>query len=417
MKKLIILVLSALLFTACGGINEPNGVYDTEPTVQPAAPNFVRPVAAVMEVKDVPDSTWAAIADFSQELFRRVLEMSEEENPVISPLSAYYALAMVSMGANGATLDEFTNLLRRSPADLAPELAGLAVSLMDVHGSTALDLAGSVWVRDTHNVHPDFDRVMADYFGAPAFSRAFDDDTVAEVNGWIYDKTNGLIDEFLDEFGPDEIMLLLNTLYLKTKWAEEFYPMEESTRTFTPADGAAREVPFISTKTVTLNATITEAYDAVLLPYDDGRLGFFMARPKDGTPVRDFAAQNCIADIYAALEQRFNVVVHMPELDMDFEIELNEMLTAMGLYTSFGHGADFSGLLDGDDPLCISRVLQSVRVIVDKEGTEAAAVTGVFMERTSFIIPIEMDFNTPYIYAVYDLLTGIPLFIGVVDNF
>jgi len=52
------------------------------------------------------DEVNSAIPQFSQNLFREVLRTGDE-NAVISPLSVYYVLAMVALGARGESLDEF----------------------------------------------------------------------------------------------------------------------------------------------------------------------------------------------------------------------------------------------------------------------------------------------------------------------
>jgi len=370
----------------------------------------------------------SAIADFSQELFRQTINspVIDDENMVISPLSAYYALAMVSLGANGQTFDEFARLLGEDPKLLAIELSKYAESLMDVSGSTKLSVAGSVWICDEFTVAPEFSRQMTDYFGAPAFPRDFGArETVDEINAWIYEKTNGLIGEVINGIDKYDVMYLINTLYMYAKWANAFRPMNESIRTFTPESGTAKDVDFLTaggSSGTMLDVRVTQKYESVLLPYNDDRLGFFMVRPTDDTTVRDFAQTNDLAEIFAGLEQQKNVVVHMPELDKNFDFGLIEILQAMGLVDAFCFNtADFEGLVEsllGYPGLYISEAEQFVRIMVDSEGTEAAAVTIIGARRTSLPPPPQLilDFNTPYIYAIYDLHTGIPLFIGIVDN-
>jgi serpin B len=167
---------------------------------------------------------------------------------------------------------------------------------------------------------------------------------------------------------------------------------------------------------------VTDAYEAVLLPYDDERLGFFVVRPTNGTTVRNFAQANDLSEIFDSLERQQNVVVHMPELDKNFNFSLNGILQAMGLNSAFcATSADFDGLVEsllGYPGLFISEVEQVVRIMVDSEGTEAAAVTYIGVMATSMPPPPQLilDFNTPYIYAIYDLQTGVPLFIGILDD-
>jgi len=420
MKKKLFAIVTAtfLLFSAC-----VSGYTAEPPDISEPATTFIvaEPVVTISDIGSAPIDIWAAISDFSQELFLQALadDDVECENIVISPLSAYYALAMVALGARSTTLDEFAYILGQDPSKLAPELAELASSLMDVDGSTLFTLAGSVWIRDDHTVHSDFNQAMIDYFGAPAFPRSFDSSTVDEINSWISYQTNGLIDEMLEEIEEEAMMFLINTLYLLTKWAEEIYPMTESVRSFTPESGIEQDANFISTGTVALNARVTDTYEAVLLPYDDDRLGFFAVRPTDGTLIRDFATMHYLADIFSGLQWHSDIVVHMPELDKEFDITMNNMLKSMGLNEAFTPSADLFGLVEYMPLLGgleISSVSQMVRLIVDKEGAEAAAATIVEVANWSLPLPpLVLDFNTPYIYAIYDLKTGIPLFIGIVD--
>jgi serine protease inhibitor len=112
----------------------------------------------------------------------------------------------------------------------------------------------------------------------------------------------------------------------------------------------------------------------------------------------------------------------MPELDIDFDFGLIEILQAMGLVTAFNRtSANLEGLVERllpDERLYISDARQVVRLIVDSEGTEAAAVT-VIRNNPFDSAPLPpqliLDFNTPYIYTIYDMHTSIPLFIGIVD--
>ncbi|NLF79700.1 MAG: serine proteinase inhibitor, partial [Clostridia bacterium] len=53
-----------------------------------------------------------------------------------------------------------------------------------------------------------------------------------------------------------------------------------------------------------------------------------------------------------------------------------------------------------------------------EEGTEAAAVTEVQVNETSAPAeePIILNLDSPFLYAVVDLDSGLPLFIGIMDD-
>jgi len=421
-KYLALLLVVALLggiFAACAApvAEPPTSPTPVEPAPTPETPKEVDPTPPPA---DLPASTdlEAALFHFSEALFREVL-LSGEENPVISPLSAYYALAMAALGAAGETRAEFEAVLGRDPAVLATELRALSEALTNTAGSTELNIAGSVWTAEDFTIAAAFEQAMADYFDAPAKSRDFGAEaTVDEINAWVSERTEGLIEELIQDIGDDEVMLLINTLYFSAKWAEAFNPMTELIGRFHPEIGDPVEVPFLSTRLGTFSVARTDAYEAAMLPYDDGRMGLLLVRPTDGTSIREFAAAQDLAELIANLATRDEVWVRMPRLDLEFVVELSKFLQAMGLQEAFDENlADLSGLLEEDAPLHISRVLQKVRFLVDEEGTEAAAATAVGVTATSAPLnPLELNFNTPYLYIIYDLETGTPLFMGVLDN-
>ena len=129
--------------------------------------------------------TWDAVSCFSLALFREVLSYGDE-NAVISPLSAYYVLAMVALGAREDTLYQFQSVLGSNPQELAPELTLLAQYLMYTEGNTLLNLAGSIWIDDIYTINPDFNQAMIRYFHSPAVSRNLSEQaTVNEINEWI----------------------------------------------------------------------------------------------------------------------------------------------------------------------------------------------------------------------------------------
>ena len=356
-----------------------------------------------------------AITNFSQNMFNQVLATGEE-NAVISALSAYYVLAMVAQGAAGQTLAEFDQLLGFSSHALPRELESLTLNLTLPHWDTTLNIAASVWVHDQQTVNTAFNRTMETYFAAPAKSRNFfAPETVPEINQWVHDNTEGLIESIVEELDPDAVMLLVNALYFKGQWANA---MHYTPNTFRTEAGESIAMDFISTEASTLQVAQTPQFEAALLPYNCGRFGFLLARPTNGLLVRDFAAAYSFADILASLHYA-HATIQMPGLDFAFDIELNDILQNMGLVSAFNFGtADFSELIYTNIPLEISRVLQKVRILVDRYGTEAAAVTAVEVWMRSGRPPrtIDLIFNTPYMYAIVDMSTGIPLFMGVVDN-
>lgn len=96
---------------------------------------------------------------------------------------------------------------------------------------------------------------------------------------------------------------------------------------------------------------------------------------------------------------------------------LKPMLEGLGMAEAFTAGkADCSGIDDAGG-LVVSDVHHKAAMIVDEEGTEAAAATGVGLAGSALIEPpVEMRVDRPFIFLIRDTRTGALLFVGrIVD--
>lgn len=408
--KLIALVMCAAMLTGCaasGGVkNLTDGVN-----------------AADVTLPEVTDYTM--IGDLGAGLMQYAAAQ-EAENPVLSPLSAYLCLAMLMPGANENTKAEFEKILGADWDYVSALAADIAAQLEKTGGSTKLDLANSIWTDDDKAViEEEWLKTVKAYFGPDIYSADLPSDgALKAINKWVNDKTNGMIPKLHDEnYDKDTIMVLLNALYMKAEWAHKFEGQDTYDREFTKADGSAVTVPFMNMFEAYESYIKTDDAEGIMLPYDDGRLAFIALKPDDGD-ARKYAAGFTgakLKEALAAAKADTFVTVNMPKFDTEYSVYLTDALKAMGMTDAFDPFlADLTGAGRGvDGPLYISYVFQRVKVDVDEEGTEAAAVTEIATaERCALPAdePIVLTFDKPFVYAIVDTETGVPLFAGVMEN-
>lgn len=408
--KLIALAMCAAMLTGCaasGGVkNLTDGVN-----------------AADVTLPEVTDYTM--IGDLGAGLMQYAAAQ-EAENPVLSPLSAYLCLAMLMPGANENTKAEFEKILGADWDYVSALAADIAAQLEKTGGSTKLDLANSIWTDDDKAViEEEWLKTVKAYFGPDIYSADLPSDgALKAINKWVNDKTNGMIPKLHDEnYDKDTIMVLLNALYMKAEWAHKFEGQDTYDREFTKADGSAVTVPFMNMFEAYESYIKTDDAEGIMLPYDDGRLAFIALKPDDGD-ARKYAAGFTgakLKEALAAAKADTFVTVNMPKFDTEYSVYLTDALKAMGMTDAFDPFlADLTGAGRGvDGPLYISYVFQRVKVDVNEEGTEAAAVTEIATaERCALPAdePIVLTFDKPFVYAIVDTETGVPLFMGVMEN-
>lgn len=408
--KLIALAMCAAMLTGCaasGGVkNLTDGVN-----------------AADVTLPEVTDYTM--IGDLGAGLMQYAAAQ-EAENPVLSPLSAYLCLAMLMPGANENTKAEFEKILGADWDYVSALAADIAAQLEKTGGSTKLDLANSIWTDDDKAViEEEWLKTVKAYFGPDIYSADLPSDgALKAINKWVNDKTNGMIPKLHDEnYDKDTIMVLLNALYMKAEWAHKFDAESTYDREFTKADGSAVTVPFMNMYEAYESYIKTEDAEGIMLPYDDGRLAFIALKPDSGD-ARGYAASLTgakLKELIAAAKADTFVTVNMPKFSTGYSVYLTDALKAMGMTDAFDPDlADLTGAGRGvDGPLYISYVFQKVKVDVNEEGTEAAAVTEIATaERCALPAdePIVLTFDKPFVYAIVDTETGVPLFAGVMEN-
>jgi serpin B len=155
-----------------------------------------------------------------------------------------------------------------------------------------------------------------------------------------------------------------------------------------------------------------EGWQAVDLPYAFGGLSFLVAvgdAPDVVLPTGD--------EVFGALENRL-VQLTFPKFDIGTATDLSSVLSVMGMPTAFTDNADFSGMT-ASEKLVISSVIHQANIIVDEEGTEAAAATAVVIRVTSAPAPeqpVVLTVDRPFTYWLRDTVTNTIVFMGRVND-
>ena len=109
----------------------------------------------------------------------------------------------------------------------------------------------------------------------------------------------------------------------------------------------------------------------------------------------------------------------IPKFSYDYDIEMSSALKSLGMTKPFDAAkADFSALGSSDSGnIFISRVLHKAYIAVDGKGTKAGAATAVETVYTAIEEGVyKVTLDRPFVYAIIDDATGLPVFIGTVTD-
>jgi serpin B len=358
---------------------------------------------------------------FGFTLFGEVSRAEGGKNVFLSPLSVSMALGMTLNGAAGGTEAGMRRTLGfgdMAQGDINASYRGILDLLPNLDPKTRVEIANSIWIRSGFSVLPEFIDVNLRFFDATVRSLDFNSpDAPGVINSWIEDKTRGKITKMVDQIDPLTVMFLINAVYFKGTWLYEFDPRKTMDDSFIRSDGTPVPCKMMGQK-ATLPYLETETFQAVDLPYGNGQFSMTVFLPKSGRSLESlavsFSTENW--DLWKGKFSNRELSLQFPKFKVEYEIKLNDALTALGMGAAFTPGqADFGGI-NADFDLYISSVNHKAFVEVDEKGTEAAAVTVVEVGTTSVGDGITVRVDRPFLFLIREKTSDAKLFMGKLET-
>jgi serine protease inhibitor len=379
-------------------------------------PNSLTPAHSINQSKNSAEVIKGNTA-FAFRLFQELNQEDQEDNIFISPLSISTALAMTYQGAGSTTKEAMAKALGYSGIEdkkINDSYQNLIPYLSQLDDKVKLSISNSVWVKEGEEIQPAFLQANQEIFRAFVKTLDFEQAQAAdEINRWISEATNKKIEKMIDSpIAPDIIMYLINAIYFKGDWAQQFDAQNTFESKFQLENGNTDKVMMMSRKGK-VEYGQGEDYQVVRLPYGKGKAAMYCVLPSKGMSLSDFIA-SLDADRWQAIKEsiveRDEVLLQLPRFKLEYGIKnLNQSLTSLGMGEAFTDNADFSGIRQN---VCISRVLHKAIIEVNEEGSEAAAATAVEMMVTAVAEPLAFIADRPFLFLIAEEETGTILFMG-----
>ena len=271
---------------------------------------------------------------------------------------------------------------------------------------------------------------------AAEVGRAPNDDAKAALDAWASLHTGGLIKKSGIDVTPGMRLVLQNALLFAARWAAPFTAEHTAKGSpFTLSDGSASTADLM-TGTGTYALAQGQGWRALRLPYtagpdstapssETGSEASEAVAPDSGGLVMDVILPDSVvspADLppstwgeataaltAAASEQQ--VALKLPKLDLASGVmDLFPVLAAVGVELgSLDHIAE---------GISASQAAQQVRLVVDEEGTVAAALTEIGIEASAVDHSGAVAFivDHPYVLRIVDLASGVAIIEAAILN-
>ncbi|PWA66001.1 serpin-ZX [Artemisia annua] len=369
-------------------------------------------------------------------------------NFVCSPFSLEILLGMLAFGATSQTLKQLLEFLGHETLDqlrcdspISKLFAQILANPNGGNGSLEINLANRVWVakklspvcllssykelistfkfrKIIHTVIPE--NVLPMENNAPK--------AVRKINAWADKKTKGLIPNVVtkNDLTVEEDLVFANALYFKGIWSNPFKANMAKEKKFKLINGETVLAPFM-TNYDKFHYGSFSGYSMLEIPYESkeqSKLSMYIFLPdrKDGLQdlLQVFHSDNTLFYGDFNLERRKLDEVWIPKFKITYKFEAHDVMEEMGLILPFDPNNKEITEIVGER-IYVSKVLQKSFIEVDERGTEAAAVSLMFMERgcprpPTPPPPASFVADHPFMFMIREDASRAVFFIGVVLN-
>ncbi len=352
-------------------------------------------------------------------------EMDGEENCFYSPYSLCSALSMLDLAAGGKTREELETMLGISDAEIW-KLEMQEYLEKKWSEKTFLKTANSIWLDENKKWSDIMEGKLVaparEFFHSEVYRADFKDaSTIDDVNAWVSDKTEGMIPELAQKMPEGAVMILMNAVYFEGKWEKPFLEDDTYEDTFYGRSGET-------------TVDMMHQYDEYYRYYNDGSIMALSMPYKDGSATMKVlipAGEDYIGDLFSDLsvEERQQLLddidesgreeincIQLPKFTLEESVDdMDRILQDMGIKTAYLPNADFDIMADD---VYVNTVIHKAKLIVDAEGTKAAAVTGIVANDACAMPgePINFIVDKPFICVIEDADTGMILFMGQIND-
>jgi len=376
---------------------------------------------------------YSSPSKFGTALFRELsTEAPEGTNVLYSPLSVYQAIALAKEGATAGSRNEreMEQLLGSSSVQAEALKLQHQAETGDPDADVQLVMATSVWTNDLRKSYMETAKQKYSSEAEPLPT------TYAPVDVWIGEKTNGMIPRMMgnDKLDPLTVALLVNAVYFKGAWTYAFDPDDTVTESFTKSNGTSVKAKFmVSLRDLNMipSSRLLKGSTVVVLDYGEEsstqnpEFSSMFILPEenqsmdevisllDSKPISELLAE--VNDVKAV----GGAILKLPRFKLEYTTKLKPSLERMGMITAFDKTPATDGKFKemSDDPaVYIEDVHHKAYMEVTEQGTKAAAATLVEIRTRSITRTPRITFNRPFLAIVMHWPTGIPVFIGRVED-
>jgi serine protease inhibitor len=338
---------------------------------------------------------------FKQCLINFINSLAEikDKPKLFSPLSICYFLSLFHIGSVNKIEREITDIFKSKCNE-----KNLS-EVINIFTNDNVKLKNFLIVNNRYKLNDQYFNKIR--YLSHIYTVNFNDSTLADkINSTVSKETNNMINKIIDKdmISNNDVFILINTLYFKAEWLNNFNPDFTHNKLFDN-----KYMVDMMSKESNMSYYENSNIQIVECPYRNKEYSMFYILPRNNVDLK--SCYSYINNSFTFSDVKVNLQV--PKFKQEININLTDILRKMGIEDIF------SPQTNDLSEICKGGFIQNIchKVILDNSegGTVAIAVTsGNFTCSMGFDRPKVYDFiaDHPFIYYIRHNISSIPMFIG-----
>lgn len=370
---------------------------------------FFRIIYSNLEEPNLDNSSTNSSFDYS---LIKETNKNKSSNYLISPYSIKTVLSIIKDGADNSSLKELN--------DVMGNFRRANIISKNVIGDANLLLINKEYKDEINKNY--VNKIKKSYDAEIKYSNI----TPNNINKWVDNKTNHMIPTLVDSVNPETIMAIINAISMKASWDSEFDCKNTHISEFNTIDGSIiNTIMMVSNDAQYIEDDTAKGIIKKYKTYknDDHKkvnLEFVAIMPNDGIDsyIENFNNEE-FRNLLSTKDKYKNedVSLKLPRFKYNYNFSnLMNVLINMGIKSIFNEKtADLSKMTESNSKdLYIGSIKQKSYIEVNEKGTKASAATIATVDENAANVPIDIEFDKPFIYIIKQSNSDDILFFGVV---
>ncbi|CAL9684734.1 unnamed protein product [Knipowitschia caucasica] len=242
-------------------------------------------------------------------------------------------------------------------------LQNLTSALSQDKAQYVVRFANSLYLQQGASFSPEFVHLIRKYFRAHVDTVDFNQSAaVAQlINHWVENHTESKIRELLspDDFSSVTRLTLVNAVYFRGSWKNQFRPENTRSFSFSRDDGSEVQTQMMYQQGDFSYGEFSDGsqeaggvYQVLEMPYAGEDMSMMIVLPRQEVPLATLEPiiKAPLLEEWANNVKRQKVEVYLPKFKVEQKLDLKDVLQELGVHTIFNNNADLS-VMTGTIPL------------------------------------------------------------------